>query len=325
MGPEQSLGSTPRLEPLAPGARVALLGVSGPPTEQGLRSAIEVLESWGLVVVPYASARATHPRAAYLTGPDELRAGDFVEAWCDPSIAGIVAIRGGYGSVRVLDLLDRDRMAAATAKPFFGSSDTTALQEWLREELGAPSWQTPMPGVGAHLDDPVAMAGLRAALLEPWHGRRLTSPHATVLVPGEATGTLIGGNLSLLAMTLGARTRRPLDNTGTIALLEDVAEDTYKIDGYLMALLRAGWFDGVRGIALGSWLQSPAGEIRELCAELLGPLGVPIVWELGFGHCRKAHSVPLGVPGRLAATGEPALVLGPSTAGPGQADGPPRP
>lgn len=112
-------------------------------------------------------------------------------------------------------------------------------------------------------------------------------------------------------MTLAARTRRPVDNTGTIALLEDVDEDAYKIDGYLVALLRAGWFDGVRDIALGSWLRCPGDEIRELCAELLDPLGVPMAWELGFGHCLGAHSVPLGVQALLEASDQPALVLAP--------------
>lgn len=299
------------LAPLRPGARVALLGVSGPATIEGRDRAVALLEAWGLAVVAYESAAGVHPRAAYLTGSDEVRARDFVEAWCDPSVDGIVAIRGGYGSVRVLDLLDAERMRAAAPKPFFGSSDTTALQEWLREVLGAPSWFTPMPGVWSHIEDPVAMAGLRAAMLDPWRGRRITAPTAEVMVPGTATGTLVGGNLSLLTMTLAARTRRPFDNTGTIALLEDIDEDTYKVDGFLVSLLRAGWFEGVRGIALGSWLRCPGAEIRELCAELLGPLGVPMVWELGFGHCLGAASVPLGVPARLEADGQPALVLGP--------------
>ncbi|GAB3699303.1 S66 peptidase family protein [Mariniluteicoccus flavus] len=297
------------LGPLSPGARVAVVGTSGPPTRQLHRRALELLSSWGFDAVAYASSRAEHPRADYLTGPDSLRAKDFEDAWCDPEVDGVVAIRGGYGSVRMLDLLDADRMRAARPKPFFGSSDTTGLQEWLREVLGAPSWFTPMPGVGSHLHDHVAMEGLRQVMVEPWQGRRITAEDAEVLVPGTASGTTIGGNLSLLQMTLGARTRRPVDNTDTIALLEDVNEDAYKVDGFLTSLLRAGWFDGVRGIALGSWLGCVDEEVRELCVELLAPLGVPMVWELGFGHCLGATSVPLGVRARLEATGEPGLVL----------------
>jgi muramoyltetrapeptide carboxypeptidase len=125
---------------------------------------------------------------------------------------------------------------------------------------------------------------------------------------------VIGGNASLLAMTLGARHRPPLDNSGSIALLEDVTEETYRIDGYLTSLLRAGWFDGVVGIALGSWQAcSPLPEIRALCLELLAPLRVPTVWELGFGHGPAAHSIPLGRVATLVAEvgRRPELVVAP--------------
>jgi muramoyltetrapeptide carboxypeptidase len=181
----------------------------------------------------------------------------------------------------------------------FGSSDVTALHEWLRERLGTPTWFTPMIGTGSLLDDDVAVASLRAAVFEPGAVRRITSDGADVVVSGTAHGTLIGGNLSLLAMTIGAR-HRVVDNAGAIVLLEDITEGTYRIDGYLMSLLRSGWFDGVTGVALGSWLDcGPLDEIRDLCAELLSPLGVPVAWELGFGHGVGSPSVPLGVPGTL--------------------------
>lgn len=243
------------------------------------------------------------------------------EAWCDESVAGIFALRGGYGSIRILDRLDLDRMRTARPKPFYGSSDLTAVHEWFREELRAATWFTPMIGTSTLLDDAEATESLRVAVLEGLAGRRWSAQEAKTLVGGTARGTLIGGNLSLLAMSLGARRRPPIDNTGTIALLEDITEDTYRIDGYLTSLLRAGWFDGVVGIALGSWNQcSPLTEITALCRELLEPLGIPMVSELGFGHGPAAHSIPLGQLGTLAAEPgrRPELVMDPST-GSGQA------
>lgn len=97
-------------------------------------------------------------------------------------------------------------------------------------------------------------------------------------------------------MILGARGRMPLDNAGRIGLLEDVTEAPYKIDGMLHSLLRAGWFDGLAGPALGSWQDccDPA-EVKDLGVELLAP-----------------HSIPLGVPATLHApvSGRPSLVLG---------------
>jgi muramoyltetrapeptide carboxypeptidase len=262
--------------------------------------------------VDYPSVAATHPRASFLSGTDEVRAQDVEDAWCDPSIAGIFALRGGYGSIRILDLLDTERMLAARPKPVYGSSDLTALHEWLREQLGVASWFTPMIGTPSLLDDAEATESLRVAVLEGLQGRRWSAKAAETLVPGTATGTLIGGNLSLLAMTLGARRRRPVDNTGTIALLEDTSEDTYRIDGYLTSLLRSGWFDGVTGIALGSWRDCRSlAEITDVCTELLVPLGIPMISELGFGHGAAAHSIPLGQPGTLIAESgrSPELVM----------------
>lgn len=162
---------------------------------------------------------------------------------------GIFCLRGGYGTVRILDRLDLDRMRAAGPTQLYGSSDVTALHEGLRERLGVATWFTPMIGTLSLLDDEVALASLRAATLEPVVGQRFCGGEG--LVPGAAHGTLIGGNLSLLAMTLGARDR-VVDNTDTIALFEDVGEDTYRLDGYLHALLRSGWFGaGARSVPLG--------------------------------------------------------------------------
>jgi muramoyltetrapeptide carboxypeptidase len=294
------------------GDRVALVAPAGPSPAALLAAAVELVESWGLRPVTYPSATAVHTRADYLSGDDRVRAGDVQQAWCDPDIAGIFCIRGGYGAVRVLDLLDRDAMAAAEPKPLFGSSDITALHEWVREQLGVPTWFTPMLSTHVMADDEVAREALRTAVLDPDSVTEWTSPRAVTLVAGHAEGTLIGGNLSLLSTTTGALNRPPLDNSGCIALLEDFTESTYRIDGYLQTLLRSGWFDGVTGIALGSWARcSPVEEIHALCVEVLGPLGIPVVGELGFGHGPGAHSIPLGVPGALRADDAPALQLGP--------------
>ncbi len=298
------------LGPLSAGDRVALVAPAGHTGVEQRDRACRVLEGWGLQPVLYPSASGHHPRADYLSGSDEVRARDVEEAWCDPGIAGVFALRGGYGTIRILDRLDVARMRAATPKPLYGSSDLTALHEWLAEQLGVGSWFTPMLGTRSALDDPAALDSLRAAVLDGLPGRRWSAEAAEVLVPGEATGRLIGGNLSLLAMTLGATRRRPADHRGAIVLLEDVTEDVYRLDGYLSALLRANWFDGVAGIALGSWQDcGPWPPIRDLCLELLGPLGVPMVGELGFGHGPAAHSLPLGVAARLHAGAEPALVI----------------
>ncbi|WP_029136305.1 S66 peptidase family protein [Nakamurella lactea] len=298
--------------PLRAGDRVAMVATAGPATPEQHDRAVQLLKDWGLQPVSYPSVLSKHPRADYLAAPDLVRSNDFERAWCDPEIAGIFCLRGGYGSVRMLDGLDAARMRAAAGKPVYGSSDVTAVHEWLREQLGAAGWFTPMIGTDALLNDAAATDQLRAAVFCEPAGRRWTGPNAEVLIPGTASGVTIGGNLSLLAMTLGARNRRAPDNAGTIALLEDINEETYKVDGYLQSLLRAGWFDGVTGVALGSWQDCETLDgIRELFVETLTPLGVPVAWELAFGHCAAANSIPLGVRACLVATSgrHPELIL----------------
>ena len=311
--PGPAPGAVQALAPLRPGDRVGLVASSGPPVPAMLERSVALLESWGLVPVPGENLRAAHPRAAYLAGGDAERAADLQDAWCDPTLSAVFVIRGGYGAVRLLDLLDVDKLRAAASKPLYGSSDVTGIHEFWAERLDMPSWFTPMLSTGALLDDAAAAASLKQAVFEPFAGRRYTADAAETLVPGTARGSLTGGNLSLLAMTLGARGRPPLNNAGRIGLLEDVTEAPYKIDGMLHSLLRAGWFDGLAGLALGSWQDcgDPA-EVKDLCVELLAPLGIPLVWELGFGHGPAAHSIPLWVPATLhaPASGHPSLVLG---------------
>ncbi|NNG18338.1 LD-carboxypeptidase [Naumannella sp. ID2617S] len=292
---------------MVPGDRVALVGTAGPPPQERLAAAEALLTDWGLQPVRLPSVLARHARADYLSGEDAERAADFHQAWEDPSLSGIVVVRGGYGTVRMLDDLDVHRLRASGPKPVYGSSDVTALHELLREQVGVPSWFTPMPATADLLDDPVAVQHLRRAMLEPWTERVHRGGGA--LAEGTASGTLIGGNLSLLAMTLGARSRPPVDNTDALVVLEDVNEETYRIDGYLTSLLRAGWFEGVAGVLVGSWKGCALAEVHALIAELLGELGVPIGTGFELGHGPGAESLPLGVPARLEASAEARLVI----------------
>ncbi|WP_253905870.1 LD-carboxypeptidase [Arthrobacter sp. H5] len=298
----------PELGPLKPGDRVGLVSPSGPAPADRLDRAVSLLTGWGLEPVLADHVRDVHPSAPYLAGEDRHRAEDLQTMWCDDGITAVFCIRGGYGAVRILDLLDAAKLRAAGPKPLIGSSDATALHQYWSENLGLATWFTPMVATDALLDDPAAQANLREALFTPYRGRSFTSGAAEPLVHGEATGSLTGGNLSLLAMTLGAQ---PIpDNTGRIALLEDITEDIYRLDALLHILLRAGWFDGLTGIALGSWLKcGELHDVKALVTELLVPLGIPLVWELGFGHGPGAHSIPLGVQATLTSDRNPQLVL----------------
>jgi muramoyltetrapeptide carboxypeptidase len=285
---------------LAPGARVAVVAPSGPVPEERLQAGLDVLRGWDLdpVLAPHVLDR--HGTFDYLAGADADRAADLQGAWCDPSVDAVLCARGGYGAQRVVDLLDWDAMRAAGPKVFVGFSDITALHEAFAVRLGLVTLHGPMAAGVDFLKNGRAQEHLKATLFAPETVRTIISG-GTPLVSGRARGVTLGGCLCLLAAELGTAHARP-GARGGLLCLEDVGEETYRLDRYLTQLLRAGWLDGVRGVLLGSWegCGSP-GRVRALLLDRLGGLGVPIAEDFGFGHCEGALTVPFGVRAELDA------------------------
>ncbi|HEU5474687.1 MAG TPA: LD-carboxypeptidase [Actinophytocola sp.] len=295
---------------LRPGSRVAVVAPAGPVSAEALDRGVAVLRDWGLRVEIGEHVLDRHPTLGYLAGPDTDRAADLQRAWCDPEIDAVLCARGGYGCLRMVDLLDFDAMAAAGPTVFAGSSDVTALHAAIGDRLGVPTLFAPM--IAGGLFDPVAQEHLRRTLFEPDEVLALTGPATRTLVPGVAEGVLTGGNLSLIVAGLAAADAPPPPDNA-IVLLEDVGEPPYRLDRMITQLLRAGWFTGVNGIALGSWADcGAASEVSQVMADLVGSLGIPTVWELGFGHCPGQLTVPLGVPARLNADEGTLTVLKPA-------------
>ncbi|WP_370150905.1 LD-carboxypeptidase [Streptacidiphilus sp. EB129] len=287
---------------LAAGDRVAVVAPSGSVRADRLERGVAVLESWGLRVEVLPHVLAGDPLLRYLAAPDADRAADLQRAWLDPDVAAVICARGGYGTQRMLDLLDWDAMSAPELrKPFVGYSDATALHEAFATRLGLSTLYGPMAAAAVFGADQQTADHLRRTLFEPESVRLLTSPTAECLVPGRAHGVTAGGCLTLLAAERGTAHARA-DFAGSILLLEDVDEDLYALDRLLTQLLRSGALTGVAGIALGSWQDCrPPHLIKDLMAERLAPLGVPVLWELGFGHGPTSLTVPLGLPATLDA------------------------
>lgn len=289
---------------IRPGDTIALVAPSGPVPADLVEKALPVLHGWGVEVRIGDCVRATQD--GYLSASDEQRAAEFSHAWLDPGVTCVLAARGGYGSQRMLDLVDWAALRAAGPKVFAGSSDVTALHRAVSVHLGLETLFSPMPA--SLLFDAVAAEHLRQTLFEPERVRTISSPTASPLVSGSATGTLVGGNLALLASGLG--TPEQGSASDAIVLLEDVTESAYRIDRMVTQLLRSGWFDGVRGIALGSWEAcGDPGPIRDLMLGRLGPLGVPMLWDFGFGHVPASPTIPLGAEATLDADAGTLTVL----------------
>ncbi|KAA2265702.1 LD-carboxypeptidase [Solihabitans fulvus] len=291
------------------GDRVVVVAPAGPVPEAQLAAGVAVLRSWGLLVEVAPHVLDAHPTLPYLAGADADRAGDLVRAYCDPEVAAVLCARGGYGCLRILDLVDWPALARARPTVFAGSSDVTALHDWFGAQVGVATVFAPMVATPGFVDDVPAQQHFRRALFEPESVRVLGAAGARTLVPGLARGVTVGGNASLVVSALGAPDA-PAPPDGAIVLLEDVTEDPYRLDRIVTQLLRAGWFDGVAGIAFGSF--TSCGRPEEVVAvllDLLAGLDVPMVWDLGFGHCAGQLTVPLGVPAELDADAGTLTVL----------------
>ncbi|MFB9429358.1 S66 peptidase family protein [Streptoalloteichus tenebrarius] len=297
MDEDLTAAGRPRERPrrLRPGQRVAVVAPAGPVEPELLERGVAILRSWGLEVVLGEHVLDRHPGLDYLAGRDQDRAADLERAWCDPEVAAVFCARGGYGSQRVLDLLDWAAMRQAGPKLLVGSSDITALHGAFATRLDLVTVFGPMVATRAFAADEAAADHLRRSLFTPHETTVLRRDGAMALVSGRASGLVVGGNLSLLASGVGDPLAPP-SASGALVLLEDVGEDPYRLDRMVTQLDRAGWFDGVRGIVLGSWVDcGPVEEVRSVLAERLSAHGVPVLWELGFGHCVGQLTVPLGV------------------------------
>ncbi|MFB9833678.1 S66 peptidase family protein [Actinoallomurus acaciae] len=271
------------------GDRVAVVAPSYPAEPERLERGCAVLRSLGLDVIVGKHVLDRAPSGlTYLAGSDDERAADLQAAWCDPGISAVICARGGYGAARVLDHLDWDTMAHATPKLLHGSSDITALHVAFGRRLGVPTSFGPM--VVSTLADGEAetIAHLREALF----GTGVTVHGSRTLRGGRARGTLTGGNLALLTSLLGTP-HAPEPATDRIAFLEDVNEAPYRVDRMLTQLLQAGWFEGVAGIVLGTWVG--CGDLDAVFADRLVPIGVPILGGVAVGHGPGQRTIRLGV------------------------------
>lgn len=277
---------------LRPGDRVTIVSPAGPCPAELLEAGTAWLRTWGLDVRLAPNVLDTHPSLPYLAGHDADRAKSFEQAWLDPSVDGVLCARGGYGSMRMVDLVDWTAVAAHR-KVFVGSSDTTALHERFWHH-GTPTWFGPMIGTRAFVEDAAARDLLHRALFTG-----VQSYAGVGMAPGTVRGVAVGGNLSLLDAP-------PPD--GAIVLLEDVNEEPYRLDHRLTRMLRSGWFDPVAGLVLGSW--TGCGDAAPVLADRLGGLGVPIVADVDFGHCEAQLTVPLGVSVEIDGASGVVTVLG---------------
>ena len=284
-------------KPLFPGARVALLAPASAVPEARLQPALDFVRSLELEPVVYPSCYFAN-RDGYMAATDAQRAKDLNDAFADESIDGIWCIRGGYGAHRLQPLLDVETIRS-NPKWFGGYSDITALHIFLNQICGQETYHCTMPST-EFTPDEFTLGWLKKALFGGLSGV-LENPEGQIpstLVPGEASGVLCGGNLSLLAASLGSPWE--IDTKGKILFLEDIGEKTYRVDSMLTSLRNAGKFDDCAGIILGAWTDCPPEypektlELPEIFQQLVVPAGKPAVMDVTCGHCLPTLALPMG-------------------------------
>ena len=287
-----------------------LVGLVAPATaafqQDDIDVARESLEALGLKVRVGAHARDRH---GSLGGRDADRAADINACFADPEVRAIMPVRGGWGSARLLPLLDYDAIRA-NPKVLLGYSDITALLNGIHAATGLVTFHGPNAG-GRW--DAYSLDIARRVLFEG-EALRLTNPRGTrdtnvltetefrrvTIHPGRATGRLLGGNLTVLTALLGSPWMPDFD--GAILFLEDVGENWYRVDRMLTALKLAGILERISGFIFGSCSECEPGAgfasltPEEIFADHIAPLGVPAWRGAMIGHDQPQWTLPVGIP-----------------------------
>ena len=246
----------------------------------------------------------------YLAGSDDRRVNDLHAAFDDDEVAAIICLRGGYGTPRILDRIDF-QLLQTKAKPFIGYSDITALHLAISRYAGFVTFHGPM--LNADLlggkQQPTESSFFNMLRGQVRAGSLLTHPAAwplTTIEPGIAQGRLLGGNLSMIAATMG--TPYQIDAEDVILFIEDINEPLYRIDRLLTHLRLAGTLDLLRGVLVGDVAGVDATALERLLRQTFGPLRIPVLAGWRSGHCDPNLTLPMGALVRLDA-GNKVLVL----------------
>ena len=275
---------------LQKGDTVAILATARKNIDDNLKPTLDLLHSWGLeAVIGTTIGLDTHQ----LAGTDEQRAADFQKQMDNPNIKAIWCVRGGYGTVRMLDLLDFTKFKLQP-KWIIGFSDVTVLHNHLNT-MGYKSIHGAMP-VSIPRATPEAISTLKASLFgEPLSYTVGPDPMNRF---GKATGELVGGNLSILYSLLGSQSA--IDCRDKILFMEDLDEYLYHIDRMMMNLRRNGCIENLKGIVIGAMTSMKDNDIPwgknalEIIDDVTKKYNIPVIFNFPAGHIRDNRALIMG-------------------------------
>jgi muramoyltetrapeptide carboxypeptidase len=283
--------------PLKKGDTIGIAAPSSPFDKGDFKRGMQMLESLGFNVY---HRKDIFDQNRYLAGTDRRRADELMELFQNKNIHAVMFARGGYGSQRIIRLIDPE-IIRAHPKPVVGFSDITALLTYLRQTCSVPTMYGPViTMLGKHKED-VTADRLAAALTTEDALGDLPTGDARTYREGSAEGVLVGGCLSLISTSIG--TPYELRADGAILFIEEIGEKMYAIDRMLTQLKNTKILDKVRGIVIGS-IVPEEGEVYDLegiLGEVLEDFAGPIITDFPCGHTHPFITLPFGITMKMKA------------------------
>jgi len=290
------------LQALAEGDTIGIAASASPFDRKNFMKGIHVLERMGFKTL---YGHDIFDQNRYLAGTDKRRAEEFTKLFLDRNVAAIMFARGGYGSQRIIPLLDRS-ILEKHSKPVIGFSDITALLTFLRQDAGVPTFYGPvMTGLGKAKTNVTGSALLKALTTSGALGS-VPMGKACTIRAGRTTGRIVGGCLSLINSSMG--TSYELETSGCILFIEEIGEKVYVLDRMLTQLKNSGKLSDISGIIFGSIIppKEEPHDVKAMILDVLDNFNGPIICDYPAGHVDDFITLPLGVDVELAAddTGE---------------------
>lgn len=303
---------------LKKGDTIAIIAPSSNPFEEGN---IEFTYQWlAELGFKYKLGKHVFDTWGDMAGLDEARLADFHDMWRDESVAAVMPLRGGTGSVRLLPHINFE-MIKANPKIIIGYSDTTGLLIPIHQKTGLVTFHGPL--LGSFFESAYSYHYYQKALTKakpmglisdpiskaPWKPEY--PPTRMIIAPGHARARLIGGCLTLIRQLMG--TPFEIETEGRLVFIEDVKEEPHNIDRMISQLLLAGKLQKAAGIIVGECSGCVPGarrnvlplnySVERILRERLGDLGIPVIYGMKIGHSKEKVTLPLGVMATLDATG----------------------
>ncbi|PCJ61239.1 MAG: LD-carboxypeptidase [Planctomycetota bacterium] len=279
------------------GDTIGICSPSGPYSEKDIRPTIKYLKMLGFKT---KLSKNIFSRDRYLAGIPKQRINDIHQLFCDKSVDAIIAGRGGFGSIQLLDQLDF-ALIKENSKPFFGFSDTTALQLALYKKIRLPS----ITGITLTYD--IKKDKVNKTTINNFEQLIFQHSFPKIILTNQskqknADGILIGGCLSLITSLMGTSYFPELKDK--ILFIEDVNEEPYNIDRLLSQLLMAKNFSKLSAIVIGNFYKCNAedkkhGSIKQVINSFIDRSNKTVFTNLPYGHQPSRILLPIGLPAKI--------------------------